>query len=247
MSGQRLAPPSRVAAVAKDARPITYVVREAPLAPGQTMGLYSAWRPARISIDAASRHPDVLVESIAMASVSLPVPRYQPLLQDRAAKALSEAQLETVIYAGEAHITRAAFGARLWTNNVKELIAKLERQSGEKTSSLEGLGRLKTDRVDAFSKRREDHLASLRAEQERDRNERRDWALDRQHHYRDRSPRGAAEHLADGARSIAQVLDRFLAGILDHARAEQSAPKTSIDRESQPHAPRPEPSHGPDR
>lgn len=103
MSGQRLAPPSRVAAVAKDARPITYVVREEPLAPGETVGIYSAWRPARISIDGASRHPDVLVESIAMASVSLPVPRYQPLLQDRAAKALSEAQLETIIYAGEAH------------------------------------------------------------------------------------------------------------------------------------------------
>ncbi|EXS69488.1 MULTISPECIES: MobF family relaxase [unclassified Sphingobium] len=144
-------------------------------------------------------------------------------------------------------ITRAAFGARLWTNNVKELIAKLERQSGEKTSSLEGLGRLKTDRVDAFSKRREDHLASLRAEQERDRNERRDWALDRQHHYRDRSPRGAAEHLADGARSIAQVLDRFLAGIPDHARAEGRAPKTGINRENHSPAPRPEPSHGPER
>ena len=91
-------------------------------------------------------------------------------------------------------ITRAAFGARLWTNNVKELIAKLERQSGEKTSSSEGLGRLKTDRVDAFSKRREGHLENLRAEQERDRNERRDRALERQLHYRDRSPRGAAEH-----------------------------------------------------
>ncbi|MGE6695138.1 MobF family relaxase [Sphingobium limneticum] len=144
-------------------------------------------------------------------------------------------------------ITRAAFGARLWTNNVKELIAKLERQSGEKTSSSEGLGRLKTDRVDAFSKRREGHLENLRAEQERDRNERRDRALERQLHYRDRSPRGAAEHLADGARNIAQVLDRFLAGILDHARAEGRAPKIGINRENHSPAPRPEPSHGPER
>jgi len=144
-------------------------------------------------------------------------------------------------------ITRAAFGARLWTNNVKELIAKLERQSGEKTSSSEGLGRLKTDRVDAFSKRREGHLENLRAEQERDRNERRDRALERQVHYRDRSPRGAAEHLADGARNIAQVLDRFLAGILDHARAEGRAPKIGINRENHSPAPRPEPSHGPER
>jgi len=144
-------------------------------------------------------------------------------------------------------ITRAAFGARLWTNNDKELIAKLERQSGEKTSSSEGLGRLKTDRVEAFSKRREGHLASIRAEQERVRTERRDRALERQLHYRDRSPRGAAEHLAAGARNIAQTLDKFLVSILEHARAEGLAPKTGIDRENQSPAPRPEPSHGPER
>ncbi|RJG52413.1 conjugative relaxase [Sphingobium terrigena] len=144
-------------------------------------------------------------------------------------------------------ITRAAFGARLWTNNVEELIAKLERRSGEKTSSSEGLGRLKTDRVDIFSKRREQHLASMRAEQERTRTERRDRALERQLHYRDRAPRGAAEHLAEGARSIAQLLDRFLENILDSARMDARAPITGIDRESQFPAARPEPSHGPER
>ena len=144
-------------------------------------------------------------------------------------------------------VTRAAFGARLWTNNVKELIAKLESQSGEKTSSSEGLGRLKTDRVDIFSKRREQHLASMRAEQERVRTERRDRALERQLHYRDRAPRGAAEHLAEGARSIAQLLDRFLQNILENARMDPRALKTGIDRENQFPAARPEPSHGPER
>lgn len=103
MGVHRLAPPSRVAAVANDARPVTYMVREEPLAPGETVGIYSAWRPARIAIDGVSSHPDDLVESIAMASVFLPVPRYRPLLQTRAVRALSEAQLETIIYAGEAH------------------------------------------------------------------------------------------------------------------------------------------------
>ncbi|SER15020.1 strawberry notch-like NTP hydrolase domain-containing protein [Sphingobium sp. YR768] len=103
MNGQRLAPPSRIAAAANDARLIAYTVRREPFPPGEIVGIYSAWRPARIAIDGVSRHPDDLVESIAMASVSLPVPRYQPLLQDRAVTALSEAQLETVIYAGEAH------------------------------------------------------------------------------------------------------------------------------------------------
>lgn len=91
------------------------------------------------------------------------------------------------------------------------------------------------------------HLASMKAEQERVRTERRDRALERRLHYRDRSPRGAAEHLADGARSIAQSLDRFLAGILDHARAEGKAPKTGIDWGNQSPAPRTEPSHGPER
>ncbi|MBJ7440864.1 MAG: relaxase domain-containing protein [Sphingopyxis sp.] len=144
-------------------------------------------------------------------------------------------------------LTRAAFGARLWTNNVEELIAKLDRRSGEKTSSSEGLGRLKTDRVDIFSKRREGHLAGMRAEQERFRMERRDWALERQLHYHDRAPRGAAEHLAEGARSIAQLLDSFLENILDGARMDARAPKTGIEREHQFPALRPGPSHGPER
>jgi len=144
-------------------------------------------------------------------------------------------------------ITRAAFGARLWTNNVEELIAKLERRSGEKTSSSEGLGRLQTDRADIFSKRREQHLASMRAEQERVRTERRDRALERQLHYRDRAPRGAAEKLAEGARSIAQLLDSFLGNILENARMDAREPKTGVDRENLFPAARPEPSHGPER
>ncbi len=103
MNGQKLAPPSRIAATADEARPISYAAHQTPLAPGETVGIYSTWRLARIAIENASRHPDDLVESIAMASVSLPVPRYQPILQERAIRALSEAQLETIIYAGEAH------------------------------------------------------------------------------------------------------------------------------------------------
>jgi conjugative relaxase-like TrwC/TraI family protein len=144
-------------------------------------------------------------------------------------------------------ITRAAFGVRLWTNNVKELIFKLERQSGEKTSSSEGLGRMKADRVDVFSKRQADHLEGLKTEQERMRAERRDRALERQLDKRERPPRGAAEHLAEGARSIAQVLDRFLGGILDHARTQRDAAQASPDQAIGPSIPQPEPSHGPER
>src|SRR3546814_14397401 len=39
-------------------------------------------------------------------------------------------------------ITRARYGVKLWTEDLERLVQKLERYSGEKTSSLEGLGRL---------------------------------------------------------------------------------------------------------
>lgn len=144
-------------------------------------------------------------------------------------------------------ITRAAFGARLWTNDVKALIAKLERQSGEKTSSSEGLGRLKADRVDALTSRRGRHLANLKAEQEQMRAQRHDRMLERQLDRRERPPRGAAEHLAEGARSVAQVLDRYLEGILDCARTDRGAPDNQPVRPTPSPSHHPEPSHGPER
>lgn len=144
-------------------------------------------------------------------------------------------------------ITRAAFGARLWTNDVEALIAKLERQSGEKTSSSEGLGRLKADRVDALSNRHGQHLANLKAEQEQLRAQRRDRMLERHLDRRERLPRGAAEHLSEGARSIAQVLDHFLEGILDRARTDRGAPDNQPTRPTPFPVHHPEPSHGPER
>lgn len=117
-------------------------------------------------------------------------------------------------------ITRAEFGTRLWTNNREALVEKLEQRSGEKTSSLEGLGRLDADRVSRFAARAGDRLDELRTEQERQRAEARDRALGRQLDRRERPPRGAGEQLAEGARGVAEMLDRFLSGILDRARAE---------------------------
>ncbi|NWK95943.1 DNA relaxase [Sphingobium lactosutens] len=144
-------------------------------------------------------------------------------------------------------ITRAAFGARLWTNDVKALIAKLERQLGEKTSSSEGLGRLKADRVDSLSNRHGQHLANLKADKERMRAERRDRILERHLDRRERPPRGTAEHLAERARSVAQVLDRFLEGILDRARTDRGAPDNQPVRPAPSPVHHPEPSYGPER
>jgi hypothetical protein len=98
-------------------------------------------------------------------------------------------------------ITRAMYGVRLWTNNVKELVDKLERQSGEKTSSTEGLGRMDQDRVGPFTNRQGARLATLKAEQQKDRTSRRDRTLERQLSRRDRGPRGTTEHIAEGEAS----------------------------------------------
>ena len=134
-------------------------------------------------------------------------------------------------------ITRAAFGARLWTNDREALIEKLIKQSGEKTSSIEGLGRLDRDRAAAFAARQGDRLTQLREQQERDRAAARDRALARQLDRRDRPPRGPAEHMAERARGLAEALDRFLFGVLDRTGSDP-------ERQSGPTRATPAPDHG---
>ena len=94
--------PSRIAAKDDPAEPLAYSVRDAPLPVGDPVGIYAPWRLARIDIPGSTPHPDNLVESLAMASVLPPIPQYRPLCQKRASSALSDAQLEAIIYAGDA-------------------------------------------------------------------------------------------------------------------------------------------------
>ncbi|MBK8209125.1 MAG: strawberry notch family protein [Rhodospirillales bacterium] len=74
-------------------------------APRMSDALYQAYAPQRICIPGAADHPTPLVQSVALASVLPPLPHYRPRLYAGLLEsgALSAAQIESVIYAGEAH------------------------------------------------------------------------------------------------------------------------------------------------
>ena len=71
-------------------------------------GPYDPWAPRTVRIEGAKAHPTPLVQSVAMAAVSHPAPDYRPMLPVRIAAdgMLSDAQLESVILAGQAHAGR---------------------------------------------------------------------------------------------------------------------------------------------
>ena len=79
-----------------------------------TEALYEEYALQSIRISGSQPHPTKLVQSAAMASVAPPIPSYRPHLPTDIITngLLSDAQLESVIYAGEAH---SQFLAGLWT------------------------------------------------------------------------------------------------------------------------------------
>jgi len=135
-------------------------------------------------------------------------------------------------------ITRARYGVKLWTEDPKRLVEKLERRSGEKTSSLEGLGRLDRDSHRGRLPRHGERWEQLRARQREDREARREGMV----RGAQSSPRGPLESIAHGlagrAQTLFQTIDHYLEQVLSRGQgAGVAQPDRDHDPATPPHLP----------
>jgi hypothetical protein len=90
---------------AQAAQPLTFTALDAAAPTPDQVGHYLPYRPSRIEIPGAAEHPTPLVESVAMGSITAPVPTEVPHLPGGVIERglLSAAQAETLIYTANAH------------------------------------------------------------------------------------------------------------------------------------------------
>ncbi len=91
--------------------------------------IYEEYALQSLRIPLAEPHPTKLVQSAAMASIAPPKPSYRPMLPADIRTRLSDAQLETLIYAGEAHADHLA-GAWMVDEHFDNVSAALEDAAG---------------------------------------------------------------------------------------------------------------------
>ncbi|PPC90846.1 MAG: hypothetical protein CTY34_06195 [Methylobacter sp.] len=79
-----------------------------------TDSVFANYAPQRLTIQGSKPHPGKLVQSAAMSAVQPPAPSYAPLLPTRLIEEglLSIAQIEAVVYAGQAHSETLPNGSR---------------------------------------------------------------------------------------------------------------------------------------
>ncbi|NKJ03012.1 MobF family relaxase [Novosphingobium sp. SG707] len=129
-------------------------------------------------------------------------------------------------------ITRARFGVKLWTEDIRQLSAKLTRNSGEKTSALEGLGRLERDAGKAIAGRRPEAMRIARDQQERLRQERRDRQTERRLNRMQAS--GLLGALAAQMLPLAERMDHVLQAMLKRASPRLREAQPSGSARAQP-------------
>ena len=132
-------------------------------------------------------------------------------------------------------ITRAQFGVKLWTEDAKRLAEKLTLKSGEKTSSLEGLGRLDRSSVKGRAEQHGERLERLREQQLGDREARRARLAAERAERKAREPDGIAALLAGRAQSATRFLDQWLVALLDRNRSDQG--QVNFPHQSAPEIP----------
>ena len=99
--------------------------------PAQASGPYELWQARTVRVPGAVEHPTPLVQSGAMAAVPHPAPSYHPMLPTRIVTEgqLSDAQLESVVLAGQAHERHLAALYRIGAG--WETLHRVDRESDE--------------------------------------------------------------------------------------------------------------------